>query len=730
MERRLAAIFAADIVGYSRLMGEAEEDTLDALRAHREAVDGLIAAHRGRVFGSAGDSIVAEFSSAVEAIQAAVEIQQEMVRRNEPVPENRRLRFRVGVNIGDVIAEGTNLFGDGVNVAARVQELAEPGGICVARNLYDQVKNKVGFAFEFLGEHHVKNIAEPVAVYRVAIDGASMRPRPLRWLAQMRGRRPVIAALALGLPVTVGALVWNSNWRDSPCAPPVSELPSIAVLPFDSGGDDPKQARLADGFAEEVSTNLSRSRDLFVVGGNSTRIYKGDDVDFREVGCDLGVTYVLDGNIQNLGDKIRVAAQLIEAANRRLVWSEPFDRTPEEIFDIQDEVTAKIAERLLGHEGDLPEETLTMLQRKPPTDNLEAYDYYLRAEMLGRGWSETRREALELYQKAIALDPKFADAYAGYARIVTDAWLYQIEDVRPIPVARKEAYETASRALALDPTNPRPYSILSALQSADGQHDLAIETAGKALDLQPNNAEAYSYLAGALTYAGRHAEALAAMETALRTDPRPSPQFRADFGWVLFHNRQYERALEELERARDGGVAYLEFLAAVYVKLGRLDEARTAVSEMGDRALNLEFFRVQYSHYRRKEDLDQLIDALRKAGVPEWPFGYQGRPEHRLNGTEIAALTFGRTWVGKRDKERPFVQEVSKNGTLAYRDTVILRTGSVSLEGNMLCQRSDVFLMGRKHCGYIYRNPEGTPEAKDEYVYVNADAIYRFSVAP
>ena len=424
---------------------------------------------------------------------------------------------------------------------------------------------------------------------------------------------------------------------------------------------------------------------------------------------------------------------MVEATNKRLVWSETFDRSPDDVLRVQDELTASIAARLLGYQRDLPEEKRNKLQRKPPTDNLEAYDYYLQAETLGRGWSATqdRDEALALYQKAIALDPKFADAYAGYARIVADTWLYQLATAgTPIPIARKQAYEFASRALALDAENPRPYFILSTLQSADGRHDQAIDSARQGISLQPNNAEGYAYLAGALTFAGRHSEALAAMESALRTDPKPPPQLRADFGWVLFYNHDYERALQELEKAREGGVRYLDTIAAVYVKLGRPTDAHRTVREMLtlDIAANLEFLRVQYSHFKRKEDLDHLIDALREAGLSEWPYGYSGRPELRLNASEVTALTLGRRWKGDRLRVGPFVQEVSQNGTFAYRDLESLVTGSASVEGNALCQRSESVLMDRKHCGIVYRNPDGTPELKDEYVYASPNGIFRFSV--
>ena len=725
MERRLAAILAADVVGYSRLMEQDEAGTFTRLRAHRkELFEPEIEKHNGRIFKLMGDGLLAEFGSVVDAVECAVVLQKGMAERNAGVPAHQRMIERIGVNLGDVIVEGEDRHGDGVNVATRLQQVAEAGGICVSRTVAETVKHKLSLRFESLGEHRVKNIAEPVSMYRVVLDGKAARPRPIMWPIHRLGRWSFAAAAAFALPIIAGALVWNGYWREPPCAL-ASDKPSIAVLPFDYVGEDPKRLRIADGLSEDVIGNLSRLSDLFVIAGNSTRIYKGGATDVAKVGCDLGVAYVLQGSLQDSGARILVRPQLVEATNNRLVWSETFDRSPDDVLRVQDELTTSIAARLLGYERDLPEEKRNKLERKPPTDNLEAYDYFLQAETLGRGWDTRREEALALYEKAFALDPKFADAYAGYARIVTDAWLYQDETVRPIPVARKEAYESASRAMALDAENPRPYFILSTLQSADGRHDQAIDSARQGISLQPNSAEGYAYLAGALTFAGRHSEALAAMEAALRIDPKPPPQFHADFGWVLFYNHDYERALQELERAREGGVRYLETIAAVYVKLGRSADARATVREMltVDDALNLELLRVQYSHFKRKEDLDQLIDALREAGLSEWPYGYRGRPELRLSASEITALTFGRTWKGERLHFGQFVQEISQNGTLAYRDVGSLVTGSASVEGNALCQQNEAVLMDRKHCGSLYRT-----QFKDEYVYASPRGIYRFSV--
>lgn len=736
-QRHLAALLAADVVGYSRLTEQDEAGTFERLRSLRkELFEPEIEKHKGHIFKLMGDGLLAEFASVVDAVECAVVLQHVLAERNDGLTEDRRIDVRIGVNLGDVIVEGDDRHGEGVNIAARLQQLADPGGIAVSRTVFNHVKNKLALGFESLGEHQVKNIAEPLAVYRVQTSSTTARPRlpiPPAKPALRRWRLPVMAGLALVLPTMVGVLAWNTYFPNPACVLPLPDKPSIAVLPFDNLSDDPKWTRLTNGIAEDVILNLSRSSDLFVIAWTSTRSYKDHDIDVRQIGCDLGVKYVLDASLQDLGDGIRVTPQLIEAANRSVVWSEPFDRPPDDIFHISTDLAAGIAERLLGYQGGLPEEEGKDGGRKPPTDNLEAYDYYLRAETLGRGWwSMTKGEALAHYQKAIDLDPQFADAYAGYARIAADAWLFQFDDIMAPPVARKEAYRAASRALALDPDNPRPYSVLSALQTADGRHDQAVESARKAISLQPSNAEGYAALARALTYGGNHAEALAAMETALRLDPNPSPQFRADLGWVLAHNGRHERALEQLEAARRAGVVYPDTLAMVQVALGRVAEARATVQDMleGDGGLSLEFFRVQLSHYRRKEDLDRLLDALRAAGLPQWPIGYPERPEHRLFGGKIRILTFGRTWKGQDIFGRPFVQEVSEDGKLAFLGATTLLTGSVSVRENRLCRRTEAFLMGREYCGYVYRNPHGTPAAMDEYAYVSAYGIFRFSVLP
>jgi len=735
VKRKLAAILSADVKGYSRLMAADEEGTLHTLNAYRQEMDARVAGRDGRIVGTAGDSVLAEFPSAVEAVRCAVEIQEELAARNGELPKDRRLEFRIGINLGDVMVKGDDLFGDGVNVAARLQALAEPGAIYVSGGIHDQIKGKLPFGADFLGEQTVKNIAEPIPVYRLRSDRASVRRSIrgplLRWLG--------IAAGLVLLAVVAAEVAWYVDPRrvsgpsdeEGATDLPLPDRPSIAVLPFDNLSNDPEEEYFADGLTDDLITDLSKISGLFVIARHSTFTYKDQPVRVRDVGRELGVRYVLEGSVRRGGEKVRINAQLIDARTGDHLWAERYDRDYADIFAIQDEVIGEIVSAL---EVELTEIEQTQLAR-PPTRNLEAYDYYLRAEEhVYGGEARSLATALSLYDRAIALDPEFSGAYAGYARTAVDVWQFDYSNVLSGAVARKQAYEAAGRALQLNADNGRAYSVLGVLQVVDGAYDEAIRSMQRAVALDANNAEAYVNLALVLTYAGKPAEALRAMETALRLNPK-APQYVHDYhGWVLFMNHRYEEALEQLETKRDDTRGYFaaETLAMAYAQLGRLDEAMLAVQSLRKRwsNLNVEYFRVLYEHFRRDEDLALYLDALRKAGVPEWPYGFEGRAQDRLDGAALTKLAFGRTWTGHTEEGLPFVQQISTDGTLAFRSPSTFIVGSASVQGDSLCLQYPAFLMGRRHCGFVYRNPDASSEDSGEYVYVNIDTVKYFSVEP
>src|SRR5919106_1380973 len=372
--RKLAVIVAADVAGYSRLMAADEEGPLATRNAGRQVIDEMIARHHGRIFTTAGDSVMAEFASAVEAVRCAAAIQQEIERRNADLPEPRRMLFRVGVHLGDVMVGGDNLFGDGVNVAARLEGVAEPGGICISGAVYDQIRNKVDLTFEDLGERSLKHIGQPVRVFGVRRDGAAA-PGPLP----------------------------ERSAETAPARP--SALPSIAVLPFANLGGDPEQEYFADGITEDLITELSRFQELRVIARNSVLTYKSKPVRVQEVGRDLGVRYVLEGSVRKAGARVRITAQLIDAATGHHLWAERFDRDLADIFEVQDEVASRIVATLAGKLGESERRRARSLQ----TDNPQAYDCVLRGrELWYRFTPEANREARRLYEKAIELDPDYA----------------------------------------------------------------------------------------------------------------------------------------------------------------------------------------------------------------------------------------------------------------------------------------------------------------------------------
>jgi len=586
VERRLAAILAGDVAGYSRLMGVDEEGTLRDLKEHRAALlHPKIAEHRGRIVKTTGDGVLIEFPSVVDAVRCAVEMQRGMTGRNAEIPAERRIELRMGINLGDIIIDSDDIYGDGVNVAARLEALAQPGGICVSRVVRDQVRDKLDFGFEDLGEQKVKNIARPVRVYRVEM-----------------GARAAVSPMDETPAVQI--------------APDEPDRPSIAVLPFQNMSGDPEQEYFVDGIVEDIITSLSRIKWLFVVARNSTFIYKGRAVDVKQVGRELSVRYVLEGSLRKAGNRVRVTSQLIDAASGNHVWAERYDRALDDIFELQDELTLSVVGAI---EPSLRQAEIARARRKRP-ENLDAYDLYLRALPHAHVFMPGEADkALALLGQALALQPDFPAAQ------VATAWCYEMRYMRgglreadkaaalshawaAIEAGADDAttlatagfviglvshdYATAmdviDRALALTPASPHALGVGSIVLAHDGQVDRAVDYADRALRLAPGGSEAsnsYVGLAMAHCAAGNYTAAVSAASKALQANPRFS-------------------------------IPHIIVTAALSAQ-GRLDEAKTAAR----RVLELEpgftcsiFVR---SHSGRAEIWEPIGEALRRAGLPE-----------------------------------------------------------------------------------------------------------------
>jgi len=742
MERRLAAILAADVVGYSRLMGEDEAGTLAALKADRnELLDPKAAQYHGRTIKLMGDGALMEFASVVDAVAFSVEVQAAMGARNAEVPEARRLVYRIGINIGDIIVEGDDIYGDGVNVAARLEGLADPGGICVARNVYNQVRDKLDLDFEDLGEVEAKNIARPIQVFRVVLDdkaAALVTPVVGAPLDARHGRWPALAAGLTVSLLTIAGLVWWQPWSPKveptpveKTALPLPDKPSIAVLPFDNMTGDPEQEYFVDGLTDDLITDLAKISGLLVIARNSVFTYKGRSVKVQQVAQELGVRYVLEGSVRRAGDKLRINAQLIDATSGHHLWAERYDRDQADVFALQEEVMGKIVSALAVRLTDREQQQLARI----PTDNLEAYDNYLRAEQ-GAYSSDFAKisETLSRYEKAIELDPDFAEAYAGLARTAADVWHYDMDTVLAGPVARKRAYEAATRAVALQPDLPRPYAVLSILQLADFEHEQALASARRAVALGPNDAEAYINLAHVLAYAGSTAEAVEQADAALRLNPKPPPGFLLIAGLALFLDRQYERAaelVERVQRATPNDISSAEILTMTYAELGRTEAAKAQTDKLlsSTPGWSLAALETAYAHHRRRADLKHRLDASRKAGVPQWPFGFEGRSGDRLDGAEIDDMLFGKSWSGRFQKSEPFFLTFSQNGSFALRSQGHFHTGTARVRDDSLCLKSPSRLLGRESCGPVYRNAKGTRSERNQYAHVNGVWLFEFSVA-
>lgn len=732
MERRLAAILIADVVGYSRLSRIDEENT--RIRFHAdftEVFEPQIAGHHGRLVKTMGDGLLVEFHSVVDALRCAVEVQRQMTRRNAGIPPERRLDFRIGVNLGDIIVEGDDIHGDGVNIAARLEPLAEPGGIAISGSAYDQVRTKLAVGFVSLGEQKVKNIPEPVRVYRVVLDPAAAGKT-----VAAPGRRGTWLAAAAAAAILAGAVLWWQPWTlvwpEAPpqrIAYPLPDKPSVAVLPFINVSGDQTQDHLARGLTDDLITELSKVSGLFVIARHSVLAMRTSEATIQDVASELGVHYVLEGSLQRADSRLRINVKLIDAMTGHSLWAERYDRQYRDLFAVQDDVIGKITSALEVKLSQSEQDRLSRI----PTDNLEAYDNYLRAEQEGLIYSDvnTYRRTLSFYQKAIDLDPRFADAHAGIARVAVDVWRNDYNFLWSAAVARKIAYDAAGEALKLDPNNARAHTVLALLQLVDGRATEALDSANRAVDAQPSDAEAYGNLALILAHTGNHQRAITEMQRALRLDPSPPPSFQLLAGVVFYTARDNERAIPLIEAASDAlpdAEPAREYLAAAYAHRG--DAARAAEEAGRLKALfpeaNITYYSYLYDYWN-KEDLAHHLSGLKAAGMPEWPFGFAGSMADRLVETDLASLTADKTWIGKHKNDTEFIQAFDRAGKTAYRTANTSITGVAEIRGDQLCEKIGGYFLDRMVCGYVYRNTTGEHTDMD-YVHVTPQALKFFSL--
>jgi TolB-like protein/class 3 adenylate cyclase len=577
--RRLAAILAADVAAYSRLMGADEEGTHERLKAHlRDLVDPKIKEHRGRVVKNTGDGLLAEFASVVDAVRCAVEVQRGMVERNAAIPPNERIEFRVGINLGDVIVEEHDIFGDGVNVAARLEALAEPGGICLSRMVRDNVRDKLNYAFEDLGDQQVKNITRPVRVYRVGVGAGAIEQQSLA----------------------------------APPLLPLPDKPSIAVLPFQNMSGDPEQEYFADGMVEEIITALSRIRWLFVLARNSSFTYKGQSVDVKQVGRQLGVRYVLEGSVRKAGGRVRIIAQLIDATNGAHLWADRFDGSLEDVFEFQDEVAVRVA----GAIEPRMEAAEIHRSTRRPTSSLTAYDYYLHALPTVSAYDkDTAIRALGLLERAIEYDPRYgaALALAGWWRLQLDANGWTEDEV----LNRNKAIDQARRALQVAGDDPVALADAAGVLAAFGEDlDASIKLVERALELNPSCVIAWHWSAWLRLSAGQPDLATEHFEKASRLDPRGQglrPFYLTGLGIAHFMRQQFAEAcpllLASLQQLPSLVTTY-RFLAACYAHLGRLTEAREIITRL--RAITSEVT-TDASSFRNAEQRQLYLSGLRLA---------------------------------------------------------------------------------------------------------------------
>ena len=613
MERRLSGILAGDVVGYSRLMEENEADTFNRVRLQRtELFEPKIVEHRGRIFKLMGDGLLAEFASVVDAVECAASLQREMAIRNNGLAADRRIDVRIGVHLGDVIVEGEDRFGDAVNIAARLEQLANPGGIAVSQTVLDHVGNKVAIGFEFVGEHHVKNILKPIVVYRVKLDHLPSKS-PGTIPKAIRKKTLTISLVVVALLAGLGAL-FLVRWQQFAQLEAFSKS-SIAVLPFTNIGNDPKWGRFADGITEDIITDLAHSRALSVIARNSTEVYKGRANDIRKVGKEVGAKYVLEGSIEPMAETIRVTAQLIEANTGTHVWSKRFDGPTSDVFLVQNEVTERIAAAISGYEGAVAQAERELLHRKAPR-NLDAFDYYLLGmESKHALTKEGFLKAEILFHKAIELDPQLARAYVGLAETYT----YIIDNgFAPLGDTLEKLMDAAQKAVSTDPSDGQSQLVLGLAFAYRGELAKASTRFALAEELAPNDADLLVIYAWNLPSLGDPERGLELSERAVKLNPFYPDWYIPALRTVYFFAKNFRKSEEFAKQVKEPFANDYAFLAMSSAYLGKSADAKRSTENVlrMDASWNAEGWISSQGGFAREQEANLVAHGAEVASLP------------------------------------------------------------------------------------------------------------------
>ncbi len=584
LTRKLRAILSADVKGYSLLMADDEVHTIQTLKAYRSLMSNLIQQHSGRVVDNPGDNLLAEFGSAVDAVECAVQIQNRLKRENAKFVEDKRLQFRIGINIGDVVHDGDRIYGSGVNVAARIEGLAKPAGICLSRNTYDHVKDKLDLGFDYLGEHEVKNIKEPVRVYRVVMEQAS-----------------------------VGVII-DQKASSVNVPTPLPDRPSIAVLPFINMSNDTEQEYLADGITENIITALSKIPQVFVIARNSTFTYKGIAVKVQKVARELGVRFVMEGSVQKAGETVRITVQLIDAVSGHHIWAERYDRHLNDLFAMQDEITLKVVVAL---QVELTDGEQARVRHKS-TASLDAWEYWVKAyDLFEQHTKEGNATARELLDQSLKFDPKYANALA--LKAVTHFQDLNLGYTESPAESFIQSVELCQKAMSIDDTDPDILALWGLLQVPQKQYDQAIKYGKQALVLGPNNSEVYAILAFIKHFVGMDKEAIELLKKAIRLHPYYHAWYSQYLGMAYTETEEYDLALSAFDdviaKAPHQTWGFV-WSAVVYIRLGQEEKAKSQIVKALtlDPELSLEKLSGG-NFYKNPKTWERITEDRRQAGL-------------------------------------------------------------------------------------------------------------------